>query len=176
MCMASSTLTSKRCVDAKAYDPAVRQAGEASAQNFSVSPGRPFSVSWVIFRPPLTEENKPLAVFSLPPLTEENKPLAVFTAPPLAQACSLLAVFRNPPLTEDSSPLAVLPAPPLIGDQFPLATLPAPPLTEENLPRMSLAWPTTHPPKLEKLCRVPTTTLCEPVRMLGVVSGGRGSL
>jgi hypothetical protein len=148
-------------VDAKAYDPAVRQAGEASAQNFSVSPGRPFSVSWVIFRPPLTEE---------------NKPLAVFTAPPLAQACSLLAVFRNPPLTEDSSPLAVLPAPPLIEDQFPLATLPAPPLTEENLPRMSLAWPTTHPPKLEKLCRVPTTTLCEPVRMLGVVSGGRGSL
>jgi hypothetical protein len=28
-----------------------------------------------------------------------------------------------------------------------------------------LKWPTTKPPKLEKLFCLPSTTLCEPVRM-----------
>ena len=46
--------------------------------------------------------------------------------------------------------------------------LPLPPQTEANLPMISFPWPTTNPPKLEKLCRLPTTTLCEPVRVFGL--------
>src|SRR5215470_15521998 len=74
-------------------------------------------------------------------------------------------VLFDPPVTEAASPLAVLLAPPLSEAQRPLAVLPIPPLTEANCPLISFRSAMTNPPKLEKLCPDPTTTLCEPVRV-----------
>src|SRR5262245_57506437 len=59
-----------------------------------------FSAGAVLWNPPLTEENWPLAVLSCPPLTDEAKPLPVFSKPPLTEALGSLAVFLWPPLTE----------------------------------------------------------------------------
>jgi hypothetical protein len=56
--------------------------------------------------------------------------------------------------------------PPLTAAAKPLAVLNCPPLTTAKSPQISLLKPTTNPPKREKLCSSPTTTLCEPVRML----------
>jgi hypothetical protein len=93
-------------------------------------------------------------------------PLAVLLLPPLTAALAPLAVLSTPPLTEDKSPLAVLPKPPpLTEEKLPLAVLLLPPLTEANTPLISFRWPTTSPPKLEKLLNLPTTTSCEPVRL-----------
>ena len=41
-----------------------------------------------------------------------------------------------------------------------------PPLTTAKVPLISLCLPATRPPKREKLCSLPTTTLCEPERVL----------
>jgi len=70
-------------------------------------------------------------------------------------------MFPNPPLTEEKSPLAVLKLPPL---------------TEVYCPLISLKRPTTNPPKLEKLSSFPTTMLCEPVRLSGLLESLRSSL
>src|SRR5262245_59968371 len=92
--------------------------------------------------------------------------------PPLTEASSPLARFSPPPLTEAAFPLAVLSRPPLTEAEYSLAVLRFPPLTEANGPLIPFNKPTTNPPKLEKFSYLPTTTLCEPVR-LSMQSGAR---
>ena len=89
----------------------------------------------------------------------------MLAAPPLTDEKFPLAMLFSPPLTEAPSPLAVLSSPPLTDAKAALAVLNPPPLTDAKSPLISLKRPTTSPPKREKLCCCPTTTLCEPVRM-----------
>jgi hypothetical protein len=62
---------------------------------------QPKSVSWVMLRPPLTDEKSPLAMLPCPPLTDALIPLAVLPAP------SPVLGFNPPLLTAAANPLAV---------------------------------------------------------------------
>ena len=85
--------------------PSLPTAAEAVTQSKSRSTFR--------LCPPLTEVEKPRAVFASPPLIVAVWPLAVFPCPPLTAAVLPLAVFPSPPLTDAALPLAVLSNPPL---------------------------------------------------------------
>ena len=113
--------------------PPLPTAAEAVAHSKSHSAFR--------LRPPLTEAEKPRAVFASPPLIAAVWPLAVFPCPPLTAALSPLAVFPSPPLTDAALPLAVLSNPPLTEALGPLARLKIPPFTEALSPLAVLSNP-----------------------------------
>ena len=134
-------------------------------------------------RVPATQSNSPAAVRFCPPLDDGPSAAGRVAGPPTDHGelpAGRIAVLAQlgvspPALTTDQAPLAVLKFPPLTAAQSPLAVLNCPPLTDAKPPLIVLMKPTTNPPKLEKLCPSPTTTLCEPVRMSGPPIS-RGSL
>jgi hypothetical protein len=130
---------------------------------------------WLLLTPPPTQDLSPLAIFKSPLLSVAAKLLAVLLFPPLTGAAWPLAVLPSPPQTVEKSPLAVLTFSALTVAPKPLAVFCCPPLTAK-LPLIVLSRPITNPPKREKLCHMPTTTLCEPVRTFSSNSPWRGSL
>ena len=118
--------------------------------------------------PPADDDPPPLAALPDPPLTTANSPLAVLPFSPSSGS-------PPPPRTTDQAPLALYEI--SSTDRRPVAAgrveLPAAHRRKAAANRVDEA--TTNPPKLEKLCPSPTTTLCEPVRMSGPPIS-RGSL